>query len=221
LRGGGGVGLLGGTFDPIHHAHLRLAEAARGAFDLERVCFIPASTPALKQRDVVAPAAHRLEMVRRAVSGHCAFCALDIELRRPGPSYTVDTLRELRAQGEKGPLWFLVGSDVLPTLPQWREPEQLLALANLGVASRTGTRIERLTDWLPAPLAKQYEPEPGVAACWRHNSGRLLRWFELESLEIASSQIRALLRAGRSARYLVPDSVLEYIEEHGLYKENS
>ncbi len=217
----GGIGLLGGTFDPIHFAHLRLAEAAREALELERVCFIPASVPPLKSRADLADGAHRVEMARLATRDHPAFQVLDLELGRAGPSYTVDTLRDLRKEWGDVSLWFLLGTDALAALDQWREPEQLLALTHLGVASRTGAKLERLVDGMPRALARQYTPDSRDDHLWHHASGQQLRWFELESLEIASSAVRARLRRGQSARYLVPDPVLAYIREHGLYGENS
>jgi nicotinate-nucleotide adenylyltransferase len=177
--------------------------------------------PALKSRQDLADAAHRTAMVRLATADHAGFQVLDLELRRAGPSYSVDTVRELRKEWGDGPLWFLLGTDVLPSLDQWHEVEQLLGLTSLAVASRVGTQIGRLADCMPRALARQYTPDPEDSHLWHHASGQQLRWFQLESLDIASSQVRALIGEGRSARYLVPDSVLAYIQEHGLYRENA
>jgi nicotinate-nucleotide adenylyltransferase len=221
-RAGESVGLLGGTFNPIHYAHLRLAETAREALGLDRIFFVPAAVQPLKDAALVATAEHRLQMVRLAIAGHPGFGVLDLELRRAGPSYTVDTLAALRREwGEQCPLWFLMGSDSLAALEQWHEPARLLGLTNIAVAARGAARGLQLCDWLAPALCADYQRAGVDELRWRHRSGRELRWFELEPLEIASSEIRTLLRAGRSARYLVPDPVLAYAREHRLYGEDS
>ena len=205
-------GILGGTFDPVHVAHLRLAEAAREALRLSRVLFVPSAQPPLKGEGV-APAEHRLEMVRLATASNAAFEVLDLELRRRGPSYTVDTLLELRdARGDEG-RWFLLGSDALRELDRWHRPDDLLRLASLGVACRPGSEAP-LLELLPERFRGQYCPGPHGL---EHESGTELRPIPFPALEVSASEIRRRHSSGRSIRYLVPDAVLDYIEKHGLY----
>jgi nicotinate-nucleotide adenylyltransferase len=177
--------------------------------------------PALKRTDDVIDPAHRVAMVRRAIEGRPEFGLLDLELHRSGPSYTVDTLRALQEGGEQRPLWFLLGSDAAAQLDQWREPEEILVRANLAVVTRAGAAIESPADCLPPALAKQFCAEPSACGSFRHRTGRQLRVLVLESLQISSTAIRQRIREGRSIRYLVPEPVLAYIHEQGLYREDS
>ena len=208
------VGVLGGTFNPIHLAHLRLAEEMREALALERVLLIPAGDPPLK-RGGVAPAAHRLEMVRRAVAANPALEVQDLEIRRAGPSYTVDTLAELRERMPDASLWFIVGADTLPELGAWREPERLFALASFAVATRPG-HPQRLRELLPAGLARAFRDGPRGLV---HDSGNELRQIPFTPLAISASDIRARIARGGSIRYLVPDEIIEYVRKQKLYQE--
>jgi len=174
------LGVLGGTFNPIHLAHLRLAEELRETLELERVLLIPAGEPALKRSDV-APAAHRLEMVRRATASNPALEVDDLELRRGGPSFTVDTLRTLRARHPTAALWFLVGADTLPELESWREPERLFELASFAVATRPGY-VGGLRELLPRALAAPFRdvkspqwwlPLRGTASARRYSTSAI------------------------------------------------
>lgn len=208
------LGVLGGTFNPIHLAHLRLAEELRETLELDRVLLIPAGEPALKHSGL-APAAHRLEMVRRASASNPALEVDDLELRRAGPSYTVDTLRALRERSPSAQLWFLVGADTLPELAAWREPERLFELANFAVATRPGYAA-RLRELLPRALAAPFRDGPSGLV---HTSGNELRAVAFTPLEISASDIRRRAARGGSIRYLVPDEVREYIAKHHLYQD--
>lgn len=196
------VGVLGGTFDPIHCAHLRIAEEARERLELDRVLFVPAAHQPLKPRPAAA-ARDRLEMVRLAVASNPAFEALDLEIERPGPSYTVDTLRALAARLPGARLWFIVGGDALPELDRWREPGALVELAGFAVVPRPG-QADPLRARVPASLRG-----PGS------------EWVEVPCprLDISATDIRRRVAEGRSIRYLVPDAVLEYVEKRRLYQE--
>lgn len=208
------VGVLGGTFNPIHLAHLRLAEEMREALALARVILVPAGDPPLKRRGV-APASLRLEMVRRAVASNPALEVDDLEVRRQGPSYTVDTLAELGRRLPGARLWFLVGADTLRDLESWHEPERLFALASFAVAARPG-QPAGLRELLPASLARPFSDGPQGLV---HPSGHELRAVPFTPLAISASDIRRRVARGASLRYLVPDEVIEFIGKHHLYQE--
>jgi nicotinate-nucleotide adenylyltransferase len=208
------IGVLGGTFNPIHLAHLRLAEEMREALALERVLLVPAGDPPLKRRGI-APADQRLEMARRASASNPALEVCDLEIRRAGPSYSVDTLAELRARLPSAELWFIVGADTLRDLEAWREPERLFSLAHFAVATRPG-HSRALLELLPPSLARAFCAGPRGLV---HESGNELRSIPFTSLEISASDVRRRVACGASIRYLVPDEVIEYIGKQHLYQE--
>jgi nicotinate-nucleotide adenylyltransferase len=190
--------MFGGTFDPPHVGHLALAEWARERLALDRVVFVPAGRPPHKRGPRLSTAAHRLAMTRLAVRRNPGFEVSAVELERSGPSYTVETLERLR-EGERAWWFLLVGSDSLEELHTWHEPQKVLDLATLAVARRPASRA----DAGPARLS----------------AGLHGRVIELGNplFEVSSSLVRRRARAGRSIRYLVPDTVAAYIVEHRLY----
>ena len=208
------LGVLGGTFDPIHFAHLRLGEEAREALGLRRVLFVPAAQPALKSGEV-APAADRLEMARLATATNPAFEVLDLEIARGGTSYTVDTLRALRERYPDERLWFIVGADALRDLERWREPVALVELASFAVAARRGSPVEPGA-LLPDSLAAHFRSGPTGPV---HPSGNEIRAIPFPALEISATEIRRRVARGASIRYQVPEAVLDYIHTHGIYGE--
>ena len=208
------VGVLGGTFNPIHLAHLRLAEEMREALALARVILVPAGDPPLK-RAGVAPAELRLEMVRRATASNPSLEVSDLEVRRAGPSYTVDTLAELARTLPGARLWFLVGADTLRDLEAWREPARLFELASFAVATRPGQPAD-LRALLPAGLARPFLEGPGGLV---HPSGHEIRSVPFTPLAISASDLRRRVARGASLRYLVADEVIELITKHHLYQE--
>jgi nicotinate-nucleotide adenylyltransferase len=197
------LGVLGGTFDPIHLGHLILGEEARVQFNLDRVLFIPAGAPWRKAGRYVSPSKHRLAMTEIAIADNPHFGISRIEIDRKGPSYTVETLAAL--QEEYGPdtkLFFILGSDALGDLPFWREPKRILAQADLIVAERWGwTRQEHP------------ELEPEISAM----GGRIAH-LDMPLIAISATRLRERLAAGRSVRYQVPDAVIDYILANDLYK---
>jgi nicotinate-nucleotide adenylyltransferase len=195
------LGLYGGTFDPIHLGHLILAEQCREACGLDRVWLIVAGSPPHKPGGRT-PVGHRLEMVRIAIAGHSAFAASDIEAKRPGPHYSVETLESIRRDHPDDELFFLIGADSLADLPTWREPERIARLATIVVVNRPG--IEEAD---PARL-----PDFG-------SGSHPLAWVSIPPVGIASSELRHRLAEGRSIRYMVPRGVEAYIEAHGLYRD--
>ncbi|MEO5617171.1 MAG: nicotinate-nucleotide adenylyltransferase [Candidatus Eisenbacteria bacterium] len=193
------LGLFGGTFDPPHLGHLALAEWARDALKLDRVLFMPAARPPHKSGPALSGVSLRLAMTRLAVAGHRGFEVSRIEAEREGPSFTVDTLKTLRAR-RPGARWFLLmGEDSLADLATWKQPGQIVRLATPVVAARPGAQARRS----------------------RLAFGRRVVWLDNPGIEVSSSAIRARARLGRSIRFLVPDAVAHYIERTGVYRERS
>lgn len=197
------IGVLGGTFDPIHLGHLILAEQARTRLGLERVLFVPAGEPWRKAGRQIAPVADRVAMVRAAVAGDPYFEVSLVESERRGPSYTAETLEALLALlGEAADLSFILGQDALMDLPHWRAPGRIIALARLAVAARAS--------WTPPDLDALERAVPGI-------SDRI-DMVEMPLVEISSTDIRQRLATGISTRFLLPPAVEAYIREHGLYR---
>ena len=197
------IGVLGGSFDPIHLAHLLMAESAREALGLDMVLFVPVREQPLKQGRPVTPAAHRVAMVELAIGGNPHFALSRVDVDRPGPSYTVDTLRALREEwGKQGEveMWFIAGADSLLTLPRWRDPEGILAHARLAVVGRPGSTLD---------LAELQATLPQLPA--------KVDWIDAPLIEISATDVRRRVAEGLSIRYRVPDAVREYILREGLY----
>ena len=213
------IGLFGGTFDPIHFAHLRLAEEIAESFALAQVRLIPAAIPPHRGQPAASPE-HRLAMTQLAIEGNDRFVVDDRELGRTGPSYTVDTLTQTRSEAGEQPLCLMMGADAFTALTTWHRWEDLFDLAHIIIARRPGYPLEQLASSLPAPLRKQYEqrlnPEP---ATFQHAPAGGLFTHELTALDVSATAVRKLIREGASLRYLLPDAVIAYIDTHGLYRE--
>jgi nicotinate-nucleotide adenylyltransferase len=195
-------GILGGTFNPPHLGHLVCAEEAYLHLGLARVTLIPARTPPHKPVDEEPGIDHRLAMCRLAIAGHeDRFAVSDIESRRAGPSYTVDTLEALNADEPESELFLIVGADVAIGFPSWREPERVLSLATLAVAQRPGTSRDA--------VERELRRVPG---------GERARFFEMPEIGISSTMLRHRARASEPTTYLVPDTVRSYIDRHRLYR---
>lgn len=196
------LGLFGGTFDPIHLGHLILAEQCREACGLDQVWFVVAGAPPHK-RGERTPVAHRLEMARIATAGHPGFAVSDLETRRPGPHYSVETLESVHRERPHDDLFFLIGADSLIDLPTWRDPEGIARLATIIVVNRPGIE-ETDPDQMPSL-------GPGT---------RPLLSVTIPSVGIASDDLRRRLAEGRTVRFMVPRGVEAYIEAHGLYRRS-
>lgn len=214
------LGLLGGTFDPVHFGHLRLAEEAREALSLAEVTLIPAGDP--PHRDTpLSSADHRLALVKCAVSDNPALTVDDIEVRHTGKSFTVLTLERLRERHGERPLVLILGADAFNGLHRWHRWTELFELAHIAVANRPGTPPhgrrwpEVLDDTLAAACEGRVERDP---ACLRDSPAGKVVPFDMTPLAISASLIRDLIRSGHSARYLLPDSVLDYIGSKRLYR---
>lgn len=210
------LGLFGGTFDPIHLGHLRSAEEVREAFRLDLVLFIPASIQPLK-KGAAAPASDRLAMARLAVRGNPAFAVSDIELRRPGKSFSIDTLGHFAAHRKGDRLYCILGMDAFRHLGAWKDFQAIFPLAHLIVTSRPGSRELLTPADLPVAARKSFCYDPKKNA-HRHESGTLLYFLKLTDIAVSASEVRARARAGKSIRYLVPPAVERYIERRGLYR---
>jgi nicotinate-nucleotide adenylyltransferase len=195
------IGILGGTFNPPHLAHLVCAQEACAQLELDRVLLVPVFEPPHKEVEADPGVDHRVELCRRAVAGDARFEVSRIEADVPGRSYTVDTLRRLHESSPEDELTFIVGGDMAHALPTWHEPEAVLSLATLGVAEREGVRRADITERLA-----------GLAGADR------IRFFDMPRLDISSSMIRRRVALGRPIRYLVPDAVAGYIAGERLYE---
>lgn len=201
------VGVMGGTFDPIHLGHLVLAEQARTFLNLDQVLFVPAGQPWRKAGRQIASVAHRVAMVAAALEGDPYFTLSTVESELPRPSYTADTLALLRRAPEPGPdaeLFFILGLDALLDLPNWHDPGRIVAQARLAVATREG--------WTPGVAEREAleRAVPGIA--------QRIAPVPMPRLDISSTDIRARVAAGRSIRFLVPAAVDSYIQAQGLYR---
>lgn len=214
------VGVFGGTFDPIHVAHLRAAEEAREALALERVLFVPAASPPHKGGRAVASPADRLAMVRLAIAGNPHFRASTIEIDRPGRSYTVDTLGLLAERLPGTRLVLLVGLDAFREIGTWKEYRRLFGLADVVVLSRPGGRGAALRALLPVAARGEfcYSADRKVL---RHDTGNTIIALDVTALDVSASDIRLRLQRGKSVRYLVPATVRRYIEGRRLYAGRS
>jgi nicotinate-nucleotide adenylyltransferase len=201
----GSIGVLGGTFDPIHIGHLAAAEEVREALGLERILFVPAGIPPHKPDRVITAPHHRLAMVELAIAGNPAFGVSRVEIDRTGPSYTIDTLDALDAVKTGGELTLILSAESFRGLPSWHEPQRILATARVAIVPRGGL----------GPPGKRWLQEhfPGI-------EGRIVE-LDAPRLRLSATDIRARVAAGRSIRYLVPDAVIGYIGDHDLYRDET
>jgi len=210
------IGILGGTFNPIHLAHLRSAEEVREAQRLDKILFIPSATPPHKRTDGLMTAAHRLAMVRLAIRGNPHFRVSTLEIERRGRSYSVDTLRALRARLPGAQFFFILGMDAFREISTWKDYPSIFALCNLVVTSRPAYDDAPLLAALPVAVRAEF--------CYRaqakrleHRTGNQVIFQRISDLDISASAIRHRLHRGSSIRYLVPTNVERYIVQHRLY----
>jgi nicotinate-nucleotide adenylyltransferase len=197
------LGVLGGTFDPPHLGHLILAEMAYESLGLARVLFLPAADPPRKSHNPITDVRHRLAMLKAAIADNPHFAISDVDMTRPGPQYTVDTLAILHRQFPDADLYFLMGGDSLRDFMLWRDPAGIVAQARLAVMRRPGATID---------LSELEASLPGIA-------DRVV-FVDAPVIGIAATALRERVRLGQSIRYQVPEAVERYIAAHGLYKDN-
>jgi nicotinate-nucleotide adenylyltransferase len=219
------LGILGGTFNPPHRGHLALARHALDELGLEQVLLMPACLSPHKRPEEDPGPEHRLRMCRLAVEDHrgrhpedssAGLAACSLEVERGGPSYTVDTLRAIHATHPDAQPTLILGADVARTLPSWREPLRLLALADLAVALRAGTGADEVRDALAPLLADRSSAEPRPAD--GQPSREHLRFLDMPLIDVSSSQVRDRIRRGDPVEELLGPGVVSYISEHDLYR---
>jgi nicotinate-nucleotide adenylyltransferase len=210
------TGIFGGSFNPIHYGHLLVADQVVEILNLDQMLFVPAAAPPHKSARNLAPAEHRYAMVRLAIASHPRFAASDLELRRVGPSYTVDTLQELVGTGDE--LYLVIGSETFLDLLNWHAPERLPALARLVVVPREGSAFDPEGATAQKVLRSiGADPLVDVASAAVPSGAPLL--VHALSLPVSASDIRERVRTGRSVAYRLPCEVIAYIELHGLYRD--
>lgn len=186
------IGILGGTFNPIHLGHLILAEEVRQKIGLNKVIFVPANLPPHKDDGEIIPAYHRLKMVRLAVKANPHFSVSDIEIRRGERSYTINTIKEFKGIYPEDELYFIIGSDLVKYLNGWKDVKDIIALVKFIVATRPGFPLENLPSYMTT--------------------------IDIRAVDISAFEIRQCIKENRSFRYLVPEAVRQYIIKQGLYK---
>ena len=195
------LGIMGGTFDPIHYGHLLMAEEARQAFALDEVVFVPNGRPAHKKAYLVSSPEERYAMTLLATGSNPCFSASRIEIERPGPSYTIDTLREFRAlYPELDALYFITGADAVLEILTWHEYDKLVRECQFIAVTRPGFVLDRLHDLVDAAFLDR------------------VHYLPIPNIEISSTDIRRRVREGRSIKYLTPEPVEAYIQQQGLYR---
>lgn len=212
-------GLFGGTFDPIHLGHLRCSQEIIELFDLDKILFIPASTQPLKAEKVVTPFSHRKEMVGLAMGGNESFSLSDLEDKRGGASYSVDTVNHFLTNcPATTELYFIVGQDAFQEIQLWKDWKRLLSLCNFVVMTRPGYVIKGLVDILPPDFAAQFTYNTTLDG-FKGSTGHSIFFRRLTFLDISSTDIRERVGRGASIRYLVPEAVGDYIKKHSLYSQ--
>ena len=189
------LGVMGGTFDPVHHGHLVAASEVAARFELDEVVFVPTGSPSFKQDVVVTPAEHRYLMTVIATASNPRFTVSRVDIDRPGLTYTVDTLRDLARERPDADLYFITGADAIAQILSWKDSPELFELAQFVAVTRPGHQL--VVDGLPADRVSQWE---------------------IPALAISSTDVRARARGGKPVWYLVPDGVVQYIAKHGLYR---
>lgn len=215
------IGIFGGTFNPIHYGHLRAAEEVREKFDLTKVILIPSKNPPLKTRELLK-SEHRYKMTELALSGNVFFEISDIEFKRPGKSYSVQTLEEMQRIFHDMDLYFILGIDAFLEIPTWYQPERLLSFADFIIISRPSFRFVDLlsSPYMDVSRNELEKLDKAEAESWRTTlkSKRVVTALRIPLLDISATEIRRRIREGKSVKYLLPESVESYIIANKLYK---
>jgi nicotinate-nucleotide adenylyltransferase len=207
------IGIFGGTFDPIHMGHLRVAEEIREIFSLERIYFVPGGIPPHKRKRGIAASEERLCMVKASVKGNSFFRVSEIETKRSGPSYTIDTLKDFEKRFDE--LYFLIGIDAFSQIDTWHLYQKLFYHTNFIVMTRPSGKKQTISKMLPGDVKKEIRKSNDTM--WTHKSGKRIYLHDITQIDISSTKIKELLKKDQSIRYLVPASVEKIITERGLY----
>jgi nicotinate-nucleotide adenylyltransferase len=208
------IGVFGGTFNPVHMGHLRVAEEIREDFRLDSVYFIPSHVPPHKDADAAGPAGERLEMLKAAVRGNAFFKVSDLEIRRGGVSYTIDTLKKLERRFDD--IYFIIGIDAFSQIDTWYHYEELFYHAGFIVMMRPASPPADIPDILPESVRRKLTVLTDTTC--RHESGKTICLRPVTKMDISSTKVRDLLKGSRSIKYLVPPGVERIIIERGLYR---
>lgn len=210
------IGIFGGTLNPIHFGHLRTAEEVREAFSLDKVLFVPSAFPPHKKKEDMETPQQRIEMTRIAIEGNPYFDFSDMEVKRGGFSYSVDTVDEVKKRLPEAEIYFILGVDAFFEIDSWKECRRFLSLCNFIIATRPGYEKKSLGESLPLEVRSDfcYDAAKGY---YCHSSGHSLNFLEVTLLDISSTDIRKRLKVGKSVKYLIPERVEEYIRKNNLY----
>jgi nicotinate-nucleotide adenylyltransferase len=212
------IGLFGGTFNPIHLGHLRAAVEVRERFELDRLLLIPSSRPPHKVDHDLASAEDRLEMVRLAVEGVPSLEVSDVELARPGRSYTIETLHYFQDKsGPEGEIYFIIGHDAFSDITTWKSYKELFSAAHFIVMTRPGSSMASLEEFIHTKVSAGFQYDPAYNR-YTHDRLCAICCVDITHLDISSTKIRDSIRKGRSVRFFVSDRVGDYIEKTGLYR---
>jgi nicotinate-nucleotide adenylyltransferase len=214
------LGIFGGTFDPIHWGHLRSAEEVRETFQLDRVYFVPSRMPPHRETTPVASPDERLDMVRLAIEANPAFRASDLEIKRAGKSYSIDTVRHfVDSMSKRDSCYLILGYDAFDLFSSWKDWGEILGLCHVIVTSRPGAGDCLTFEEIPVAVRQAFCYHAGVGG-FVNEVGKSILFARLTGLAVSASQIRKLRREERSIRYLVPRRIQSYIESRGLYQES-
>lgn len=213
------VGLLGGTFNPVHWGHLRAAEEIREMFELKQVIFIPTNISPHKESKEIVAAEHRLKMLGLAVNDNPYFFTSDVELKRPGKSYSIETIGHFKQTfGKELTLFFILGIDAFLEINSWKDYQELFSLCNFIVMSRPQYEVKELDQVIPAQVKTDFLYRPDEKRFI--NSSQFSIYFtEITPIDIASRSIRNLIKDGHSIKYLLPEEVEKYVKENKLYRD--
>ncbi|MGD1075004.1 MAG: nicotinate-nucleotide adenylyltransferase [Thermodesulfovibrionales bacterium] len=214
------IGILGGTFNPVHYGHLRAAEEVREKLLFEKVLFIPSCKPPLKSDDL-APAEERYEMTRLSIEANPFFEISDIECKKQGKSYTVETLAALNELYPDKSLYLIMGIDSFLDIPSWRRPERVMDLAHFVVISRPGFSFSSIASMIPTSIVILSEMDGARREVYKTKlkNGREVVLLNVTPMPISATTVRRIVRQGKSIKYLLPDKIESYIISHSLYRE--
>jgi nicotinate-nucleotide adenylyltransferase len=212
------VGLLGGTFNPVHWGHLRAAEEIREMFNLKQVIFIPTNISPHKESKEIVTADHRLKMLDLAIEDNPYFFTSDVELKRSGKSYSIETISHFKQKfGEELTLFFILGIDAFLEITSWKNYQALFSICNFIVMSRPRYEIKEFYQVIPAQVKKDFHYHPNEKR-FIHSSQVSIYFTEITPIDISSNSIRTLIKDGRSIKYLLPEEVENYVKEHKFYR---